>query len=159
MGAGYEKRAVKAGWLAVAGYTVICVFITLASWIFAEDLVRIFNDEPEMVKAGAEFLRWLSVTFFFIGLAIILGRALNGAGDTVRPMLMAGISLLLVGVTLSYVLADLLNDVSGIWAGIAISNVLHGVLMAIVYKFGNWKSTARRHAGAIREARLVPSGE
>jgi len=159
MGAGHENRAIKSGWMASGAYTVICLLITLAAWIWAEKIIMIFNRDPGTVETGADFLRWMSVSFVFIGVSVILGRALNGAGDTLRPMIMSGISLLVIGVPLSYILAKQWNDVSGVWAGIAISNILNGILMLVVYKFGNWKTTARRHAGAMRDARLVPSQE
>jgi len=76
-----------------------------------------------------------------MALSIVLGRAMNGAGDTFSPMNITAVSFLGFRLPLAYVFAQVLKlATTGIWAGIAVSNVVQGSAMAWWFKKGKWKS-------------------
>ena len=130
-----EKSAYLANGLATASMTAIGILLFLFPRIF----IGIFTSQTEVIEIGKIYLRFLSITFGFIAVSIVLGRALNGAGDTVSPMVMTLISQLGIALILVIVLSHLVG-ITGIWIGIALSNVVQGVMMWLWFRRGNWKT-------------------
>jgi Na+-driven multidrug efflux pump len=125
-------------WATVSGLLGIGFFV------LAEPIVRIFNRDPQVVAMGASFLRWTSVTFVFTAASAVLGRAMTGAGDTFWPMVITGIAMLAFRIPISYALASVWDSARGVWAGMAASNVVQGVLFASAFLWGHWKVVGRR---------------
>ncbi len=72
--------------------------------------------------------------------AIILGRALQGAGDTMAPMIITLITLWGLQVPLAVVLSGIVQPaVVGIWWAVDIATVAHGVMIAAWFQTGRWK--------------------
>ena len=77
-------------------------------------------------------------TFGFIGIAIILSRALNGAGDTISPMVITAIGFVGLRVTLSILFSSSFG-LRGVWFGVAVSSVIQGLMTAYWFNTGRWK--------------------
>lgn len=141
MGAGQTRRAEAAGWLAaVAG---IALMLASAAVLigFAPACIRFFDAAAEVVTIGASYLRTVSPSYAFAALAIILGRALQGAGDTMTPMLLTVACLWGLQVPLAIFLARMTQPpTTGIWWAIAAAITVHGLVTALAYRLGRWKN-------------------
>ena len=144
LGAAKPERASKAAWLTVGVYALVAIPAALVLIAFAAPIVSIFNDTPEVVANGAKFLRWFSASVAFMCLSMVLGRAMNGAGDTFWPMLITAAGMIAFRIPLSYGLARAMQDVTGVWIALAASNVAQGALFAGVFAWGRWKAIGRR---------------
>jgi len=142
MGAGQSRRATRSAWIAAGIAMTVAFCITVVFWATAGFLVRVFNNDPEVVWTGTVLLRWFAASFVFLALAIVLGHAMNCAGDTLRPMIITTVALVVTGVPLAYALATLWNSVEGIWVALFTSNVLAGLLSAAVFRRGRWRATS-----------------
>jgi len=72
--------------------TIILIIISIAFYIFAPDIIRLFrNEDAELVKIGTEVLRWQCLSFPLIG----LNTATNMMYQTIRKTFVA--TLLSVG--------------------------------------------------------------
>jgi len=138
LGAEKPQRAARTAWITVALGAGIMVFLGIVYIAFSRSIIGVFNDHPEVMKTGVVYLRIIASTFGFIGLAIILGRALNGAGDTVSPMVMTAIGLLGFRIGLSLILAQKMA-LMGIWFGIASSSIIQGLMVGFWFSTGRWK--------------------
>lgn len=78
------KQGVKTA-LAVAILSTVTLAIPVIG--FAPHLVRIFNDKPEVVSFGAQFLRWITPFYVLSCFNQIYAGALRGSGNTRAPML------------------------------------------------------------------------
>lgn len=108
--------------------------------VFPQTFIQIFApNDPTVVEIGAVYLQFLSPTFGFIAFSLILGRALNGAGDTLSPMVITLASQVGVGLGLVILLSHFIG-LNGVWLGIALSNVVQGVVMWLWYRTGRWKA-------------------
>ena len=119
--------------------TILMSGIGILFLLFPEVFVTIFNDDPEVVRIGSMYLQFLSLTFGFIAFSLVLGKALNGAGDTFSPMIITlgsqmGVGLLLV------ILFSRIIGLNGVWIGISLSNVVQGISMWFWYRTGKWKT-------------------
>ena len=59
--------------------------LSAAVVIFAEPLISIFTQEPEVIVFGARFIRLITPFYFTICFNQIFGGALRGVGDATRP--------------------------------------------------------------------------
>ena len=110
-------------------------------FVFAPQLARVFNPEAEFVHVASVFFRYIAVGSLTMAVGVTFSRALQGAGDTVTPMVMTAIGLYLVQIPLAYYLAVSLGYAeTGIWIGNLAGSVVNGVLMAVVFLRGKWKS-------------------
>jgi putative MATE family efflux protein len=150
VGARKPGRAERAGWVVTAMYAAMTVAVAIVFWIFARPLIAVFNADPQVVATGASFLRWFSATFVFMAFSIVLGRAMNGAGDTFWPMLITAISMLALRIPLAWGLS-FTWQVTGVWMGLAASNVVQGLIFVAAFRWGRWKRIGRAYVLAAED--------
>jgi len=138
LGANKPERAARTAWITVSFGAAIMTFFGIAYIIFSSGVIGIFNRDPEVVKTGGIYLYITAGTLGFIGLSIILGRALSGAGDTISPMVITAIGLLALRIGLSLLFSWKMGLI-GIWFGIAASNVIQGSMVCFWFSTGRWK--------------------
>ena len=139
LGANQVDRAERSARVANILGAAIMAVIGAIFLVFPEAFIRIFTADTNVIEIGTVYLRFLAPTFGFIGFSLVLGKALNGAGDTFSPMVITLGSQLVVGLGLVIVLSQLIG-LNGVWIGIALSNVVQGVAMWLWYRTGRWKS-------------------
>lgn len=140
LGAGQPRRARRAAW-AAAGLDVAIMAISglLVFWQ-ADRVVSLFDPNPAVVAIGAGYLRTVTPFYIFAGLAIVLDRALNGAGCTVPTLVFTIIALWGLQVPLAFILSRCAHPpVQGVWWAIAISTVVHAVLSVSWFETGRWQ--------------------
>ena len=118
--------------------TVLMSSVGILFLAFPQMFIRVFTDNTEVIQIGKVYLQFLSLTFGFIAFSLVLGKALNGAGDTISPMLITLAAQMGVGLSLVIILSHFIG-LKGVWIGIALSNVVQGISMWIWYGTGNWK--------------------
>ena len=139
VGANRIDRAERSARYANVLGTAIMAGIGAVFFLFPQTFIRIFTAEAEILEIGAVYLRFLAPTFGFIAFSLILGRALNGAGDTFSPMVITLAAQVGVGLGLVVLLSHFMA-LNGVWLGIALSNVVQGVSMWGWYRTGRWKT-------------------
>jgi len=140
LGAGQPERAERGGWLAlgVAEGTMIIFSAVILLW--AENIISIFNAEPELVKLASSFLRIAVVGYLVSGFIAVFQHVLTGAGDTIPALIIEVGHMWLVMVPLALLLPQLTDlGVYGIrWAMVA--GVLVGAVAYVIYfRTGRWK--------------------
>ena len=139
LGAGRPDRAARSGWLASCTFGAISLALSVLFVALPEEIVRIFNSDPDVVASGTHFLLYIGATLTFTGFSIVLGRAMNGAGDTLSPLVITALVFLVVRIPLAHVMASWTGEAYGVWLAIAATNVLHGVVMVGWFAAGHWK--------------------
>jgi len=144
VGAGNPSRAAKSAWVAAGMASALVLCLSVLFWFEGGRLVAVFNNDPQVIAVGANLLRWVSISFFLMTTSFVLSYAMTGGGDTLLPMLIVGASLVLVGVPLAYALARLWSDVQGVWAAMACSNAVAGLLSVWAFRHGRWRTIGDR---------------
>ncbi len=98
-----------------------------------------FNKTPQILSIGSGYLRIRTLSYFFLAMGMVMAMALNGAGDTVTPMIILAVTLLGIQIPLALYLPKLLNSTLGIWPTIAVAFVVQGLAMAGWFRLGRWK--------------------
>jgi len=140
LGAKQPDRAERVAWLATGFDAVIMVVMAAGLTIFAAPLIRLFDDAPDVVSMGVAYLRVTSFFHVFAALSIVLGRALQGAGSTVAPMVSTIVGLWGVQIPLAIFLARHMTPATnGIWWSVSIAIVVNGLMTAAWFMTGRWK--------------------
>jgi MATE family, multidrug efflux pump len=86
MGAKLEARAVKSGWL-TAAYDGVTNLLLIAVILAAGDaILRVFDRDPAPVAIGIDYLRVVAPSYLGLGVGVVLGNAMAGAGATRTTM-------------------------------------------------------------------------
>lgn len=141
LGAGQIDRARRAAWTATGFDVALMILAALVLMPAAPALIGVFNRDPGVVSIGSRYLRIVSPFYAFAGLGIVLSRGLQGAGDTLGPMVITLLSLWGLQVPLAFGLSRLLDPpTDGIWWAMASAFVLQGALVTAWFQAGRWKS-------------------
>jgi Na+-driven multidrug efflux pump len=116
------------------------VCFTALFWGAPSTLIKVFNRDPEVVATGVNLLRWFAGSFPFLLVGFVLGEAMTGAGDSLRPMIITGLAQVMIGLPLAGTLASSWDSAEGIWVGFFAGNILMGLLSAAAFRRGRWKS-------------------
>ncbi|MBD3649558.1 MAG: hypothetical protein HUJ31_19360, partial [Pseudomonadales bacterium] len=140
VGAGQPDRAERTGWIAAGLFTMVMSVGSVLIWFFAEDVVRLFNQEPELVEIASTFLRIDIVSYMIFGLVVVLMNCLNGVGDTTIPMYTTLVTMWLVQIPLAWALPEMTElGVYGVRWAIVTAIVMRGVVYAVYFKRGRWR--------------------
>lgn len=128
----------KSVWLVV----IFSVLMILVMWLFGEPIVRIFIDEPEVVRIGAKGLRITSMMYFGLGLIYVMRGMLNGVGDALFAM-MNGVTEVVGRIGFAFMF--MMIPSVGMW-GVWYTNGLTWALTGLVNVFrvlqGKWVTKA-----------------
>ncbi|MEQ8245081.1 MATE family efflux transporter, partial [Fulvivirga sp.] len=141
LGAGFPDRAEQSVWKS-AFYNMIFLFvISLVFGIWAEWFVRLFANEPEVVKYGALALRVICCGYIFFAYGMVIGQSFNGAGDTKTPTVINFFCFWMFEVPLAWVLSRTFDlGPLGIFLAIAIASSLFAVVSIVIFRKGKWKT-------------------
>ncbi|SDJ34885.1 putative efflux protein, MATE family [Halovenus aranensis] len=138
IGADKPDRAAAAAGLAAKVLFGVLTAAGVVVWFAAAPIADVFTTDPEVVDITTEFLRYVALTFGFIGIMRAYTGSFRGAGKTLTA---AAISVLMLGIIrfpIAWVGADMVGE-SGIWVSFAISNVLGAVIAYGWYRRGTWR--------------------
>lgn len=138
LGANEPERAEKTTWITTAFSFAIMTFFAVIYIIFSRAIIGFFRQDPEVIKIGVSYMRIVASTFGFIGLSIIMGRALSGAGDTISPMITTAVGFIGIRASLALLLSAKIG-LQGVWYGIAASIIIQGLIVSFWFNTGRWK--------------------
>jgi Na+-driven multidrug efflux pump len=140
LGARKFYRAKASAWSAAGLNSLLMGLAGLAFFAFSANLISVFNANPNVIKMGSEYLKITSFSYIFVAQALVLGRSLMGAGDTIAPLLISAFALLGIQLPLAVILPEYLQiGINGVWWAILISSVLQCVLTCYWFNLGRWK--------------------
>ncbi len=140
LGAKKPERAERAVW--ATGY-VNMVLLGIFSVIFIitpEYFIRLFIDDPDIVKTGAQGLRIVSLGFVFYAMGMVMVQAFNGAGDTRTPTKINIVCFWIIEIPLAYLLATSYGfNEYGVYTAIIIAESFMTIIAMWLFKKGKWK--------------------
>jgi len=105
-------------------------------------IIEVFDPSGASTEIGISYMQTVAPFYVLLAVAIILGFALNGAGDTKRPMYATLISMVLFQVPLACILPGLLGiGIAGVWFAVVCGVTLQAGLLFSMYRGGTWKAT------------------
>lgn len=140
LGAGKAARASQAGWQIAA--IAVCYGLIMASifFLFAEPIATSMTKDKDVIGYSVSYLKIVGLAEPFVALWLVLSGALQGAGYTKRPMLVAMLALIVIRLPLAWWLTVpcQLGPV-GTWISISASAILIGLSMVYLFAQGRWQ--------------------
>ena len=137
IGANKSYRAEQANIMAARFIFLLLTVSGVGVFFGAERLIMVFNSEPEVVSAGAQFLRYIAVSFGFTGIWASFNGGFRGAGKTLMAASITLISMAVVRVPVAFFASEYMG-VKGIWIGFIVSNIVGGLLALYMFWRGRW---------------------
>ena len=142
LGAGRPDRAEEG--FRVSAQLAVGVMVTLGVvfLVVPEHIVRFFvPGNPGVERAASACLRISALELPFLALAMVLGGALRGAGDTRSPLIVAAIGQWVVRIPLSWLLAIQLGwGIAGAWVTMVVDWGARAAIFWVLWKRGRWKT-------------------
>jgi len=138
MGADKPARAEKASNLAAKVLFGVLTAAGILVWITAAPIADVFTTNPDVVEIAAQFIRYVALTFGFIGIMRAYTGSFRGAGKTLTA---AAISVVMLGAfrfPIAWFTASSFGE-RGIWLSFAISNILGAIIAYLWYQRGTWR--------------------
>ena len=142
LGAGNSKRAGKAVWLSAGIAAAVIGLFSTAVYLNPEFCIRLFcQDGDEVARIGTEYLQYVSPTYVFASIAVVIALGLNGAGSMIVPAVIDVLVYGLLIVPVAYVLVFFRDyDRSAVWIAIACGNIVMAMAYATWFRLGRWKN-------------------
>lgn len=140
LGAGQPGRAEKSVLLATK-YNAIFMFFVMGLFLFfAKPIISIFNNDPTVIRYGAEALQIIGSGYVFYGIGMVMIQALNGAGDTKTPTWINFAGFWLFQIPFAYLMAKGLNlGPKGAFIAIPVAESLIALVAFYYFRKGKWK--------------------
>jgi putative MATE family efflux protein len=141
LGAQKPERAEKSAWLAAGFVEIFAIVVSLVLFIWAGPVVRLFNNDPDMVSIATQFVHIAVVGWVFMGFQSVLMNSLQGAGDTIPTMIISIITTWLITIPLAYFLPKYTSwgILSIRWAMTA-SAIVGALALVVYFRTGKWKT-------------------
>lgn len=141
LGAKRPDLAEHSGYECTKIAAVIMSFFGLIFFLIPHLFVRMYTDDPEVIRMGSSVLRLIAISQPFLAASMVFAGALRGAGDTRWVLIITTVGVWGVRLVLAYVLCITLGwGLIGAWIGMSADLVLRAVLVWLRYRTGHWKT-------------------
>jgi putative MATE family efflux protein len=140
LGAKRPDRAEKTGWQAAGVVTLYMCVVSAVMILGAYPIAHLMSSSETVTKYAAQYLQIVGISEPFQGVWLVLFGAMEGAGYTRWPMVIAGICLLGMRLPLAWFLTvPLKMGPAGTWISIAASFAVLTTLTVYLFVRGTWK--------------------
>jgi putative MATE family efflux protein len=137
VGAGQHARARRVAWAGAGLAALITETIGVLAAIFPHAWLGLFTTEPQILAAGAQYLRTVGPVYGFFGLGLALYFASQGAGRLLWPLLAGFVRLSFAAAGGSLAIAWGAG-IETLFAIMAAAMILFGGSLATAVRLGAW---------------------
>ena len=161
LGAGHPDRTMRAVSIASRIGLVVAGCVSAMFLLIPEQLLWIFGlKDPIVVNIGKELLRYLSISGFFITVALTYTGGLQGTGDTRSPLYITLVSQVVVPIGLCATLQATGHlSSSGVWTAILLGHLTRCVLTVTRFKQAKWRTIVVEFVACVEPPRVVDREE
>lgn len=141
LGARNFQRAQKTVLTAVFYYLILNLTLGVLVFVFAKEIASIFNTEKEFIIITSGYFRYIVIAAIFTTFGVVISQSLQGAGETVLPMISVFISLYIIQIPTAYFLSNYVGlKQTGLWISHLVGNFANAVIVLFIFISGRWKS-------------------
>ncbi|HEY2409503.1 MAG TPA: MATE family efflux transporter [Polyangiaceae bacterium] len=146
LGANKRARAKLSGWYASLYNALMMGALAAGYIIWGRPLVALFDSDPAVVTPALSYLHWVGLSYVGLGIGVVLGSAVQGAGNTLRAFLLDAAVVLGLQLPASLlVLAASHASYVAIWQVVALTYVAFALVHVANYRWGRFLGVARGH--------------
>ncbi|HVJ14939.1 MAG TPA: MATE family efflux transporter [Polyangiaceae bacterium] len=139
LGAGNIERAKLSGYYAAVFNGVMMAALAAIYGAFGRELVAFFDEEERVIDIALGYFRWVGPTYVGLGVGIVLGAAMQGAGATLQALLLDAAVVFFFQIPAS-LFVGFASGVSyqHIWLVVGTTYVAFGLIYFLAYRRGRF---------------------
>jgi putative MATE family efflux protein len=139
VGAGKPDRAERANLVAAKGLFAVLGLAGVVIFLFPRPIVAAFTNDAAVLAEGETFLRYVALSFGFIGIMRAFSGGFRGSGKTIVAAVVSITTLAGIRLPIAVALAETALQQNGIWVAFAVSNVAGAVIAWAWFRRGTWR--------------------
>lgn len=142
MGAGAIERAKKTFYTGLTLAFSITFIVFIITRLFPEEILSIFDDDPNTISAGVEYMRTFSYDYLIVSGTFCLNGLVTGSGHTIISSLCGILSAIGFRVPIAILFGVVMQK--GLWGlGLAAptASFASGLILLVYYATGKWKKS------------------
>ena len=143
LGAAHILRAKHSGYWAALYNTIMMAVLSVVYVVYATPIVGFFDRDASVLAIAHSYFAWVAPTYAALGIGIVLGSVMQGAGVPERALLLDGCVLLAVQLPASaLVFASPHRSLTQVWLVVGISYVALAITLLVSYRRGRFLGPA-----------------
>lgn len=145
LGAGNPRRALHSGWVASSYNSVMMLLFAVACFVYGRELVGLFTQDEAVIQAALGYFTWVAPSYVGLGIGIVLGSAIQGAGASRQTFAIDLAVVSLVQLPLCFLVVNVWQaDLEALWQVVAFTNYTFAAVCAVYYRKGTFLRTQAR---------------
>jgi putative MATE family efflux protein len=142
LGAGNVERAQKSGWYMMTYNAAMMALFALACVFWGREMIAFLAPDAGLVETGLDYFRWVAPSYVGLGIGIVLGSAIQGAGAARQTFLLDLAVILLFQVPACWVVVQVFDaPATALWQTVAVTYLVSAVVYVIAYRRGTFLQT------------------
>lgn len=145
LGANDENRAKDLARMIIFIEVSLMIISGSLLFVFAPNMMRLFSQDPEVIRLGATVLRMVAVSEPFYGVIIVIEGMMQGMGNTVLPFIFSISGMWGIRIVGTFICTQLLGmGLVSAWACMIAHNLLLFCMFGYCYVSGKWNPMHKR---------------
>lgn len=145
LGAARPERAKASGWYAALYNGLMMVLLAFAYRFWGREIIAFFDPHAAVVAVGLAYIAWVGPAYVGLGVGIVLGAAIQGAGATRQALLLDAAVVFAFQIPASLlVVVGLDMGMHRLWQVVALTYVAFAAVYFVAYRRGAYLRTALR---------------
>jgi putative MATE family efflux protein len=142
LGAGNPQRAKQSGWYAAVFNALMMLLLAIAYRTWSSGIISFFDADRAIVEVGDSYVHQVAFSYVALGIAIVLGAAIQGAGATRQTLLLDSVVVLGFQLPASvFIVFGLGRGYEELWKVVAATYVAFAAVYFISYRRGSFLRT------------------
>jgi putative MATE family efflux protein len=142
LGAANPLRAKASGWYAALFNAAMMALLALAYQLWSKQIIGFFDPNPEVVAIGQSYVHWVAFSYIGLGIAIVLGAAIQGAGATRQTLLLDSLVVFAFQLPACWLVVFVFGrSFERLWQVVALTYVAFAAVYWLSYRRGTFLRT------------------
>lgn len=133
------REGTKQGLRLAVGVSAV---LTLLVYLFGDDLMHLFTSTQELITFSMRMLTYLIPGYIAMSVTQALSGVMRGSGDTMTPMWISLITVVLVRLPLAYIFVYFWNRPESLLISMLIAWLFGAVATYVMYRRGKWQRSS-----------------
>ncbi len=138
LGAGQLLRARQSGWYGAFYNALMMLFFALSCLLWGRPMLSFFSTDAEVIAIGESYFRWVAPSYLGLGMGVVLGSAIQGAGATRQTFVLDLMVILGLQIPMCWLAAHFGSSVTQLWQVVAATNVAFAIVYTLSYRRGRF---------------------
>ena len=138
LGAKEYERAKKGSYFGIAASLILAEIVGVVFYVFAPQLISIFNSEPDVVAYGTLQAHTIALFSFLLAFSHCLAGILRGAGKSIIPMIVMFMCWCVIRVTYVTIATNFIPNIRVVFWAYPLTWTLSSIIFLVYYVKSNW---------------------